>query len=151
MFFFTSHMTRKHITLWLGCMVCETCSKASSTMKLHKEVDHKNSELITNCTSFFNQRNRLIGEKMFATLRSTSSRRFLHHTKKLLIGQLNVQNRQKSSSSQPLPRQGNNKRSGVASKSQPSTAGGSTRALLDYNDPFKLREVVKKNLLLLDT
>ena len=58
-------------------------------------------------------------------------------SKKPLIGQLNVQNRQKSSSSQPLPRQGNSERSGVASKSQPSTAGGSTRAPLDYNDPGK--------------
>ena len=50
-----SHMSRKHITLWLGCNVCETCSKASMTMtmKLHKEVDHKNSESITNFTSFF--------------------------------------------------------------------------------------------------
>ena len=49
------------------------------TMKLHKEVDHKNSESITNFTSFFNQRNRHIGEKMFPMLRSTSIRRFLHH------------------------------------------------------------------------
>ena len=48
-----SHMTRKHITLWLGCIVCETCSKASMTMKLHKEVDHKNYESSTNFTSFF--------------------------------------------------------------------------------------------------
>ena len=47
-----SHMTRKHITLWLGCIVCETCSKASMTMKLHKEVNHKNSELITNLNIF---------------------------------------------------------------------------------------------------
>ena len=37
-----SHMTRKHVTLWLRCIVCETYSKASMTMKLHKEVDHKN-------------------------------------------------------------------------------------------------------------
>ena len=43
-------MTKKHITLWLGCIVCETCSKASMTMKLHKEVNHKNSESITNFT-----------------------------------------------------------------------------------------------------
>ena len=35
------------------------------TMKLHKEVDRKNSESITNFTSFLNRRNRLIGEKMF--------------------------------------------------------------------------------------
>ena len=76
-----SHMTRKHITIWLGCIFCETCSKASMTMKLHKEVYHKNSESITNFTSFFNRRNQLIGEKMFPMLRSTSSRRFLHHKK----------------------------------------------------------------------
>ena len=73
--FLMSHMTRKHITLWLVCIVCETCSKASITMKLHKEVDHKNSESITNFTFFFNRWNRLIGEKM---LRSTSIRRYLH-------------------------------------------------------------------------
>ena len=58
-------------------------------------------------------------------------------SKKPLIGQLNVKNRQKSSSSQPLPRQGNSERSRVASTSQPSTAGGSTRAPLDYNDSGK--------------
>ena len=74
-----SHMTRKHITLWLGCNVCEACSKASMPMKLHREVDHKNFESITNFTSFFNRRNRLIGEKMLPMLRSTSSRQFLHH------------------------------------------------------------------------
>ena len=73
-----SHMTRKHITQWLGCIFCETCSKASMTMKIHKEVDHKNSELITNFTSFFDRRNRLIAEKMFPMLRSTSIWRFLH-------------------------------------------------------------------------
>ena len=47
------------------------------TMKLHKEVDHKNSESITNFTSFFNRRIRLIGEKMFPMLRSTSIRQFV--------------------------------------------------------------------------
>ena len=73
-----SHMTRKHITLWLRCIVCETCSEASMTMKLHKEVDHKNYESSTNFTSFFNRRNRPIGEKMFPIVRSTSSTRFLH-------------------------------------------------------------------------
>ena len=77
--FFMSHMTRKHITLWLGCIVCEACSKASMTMKLHKEVDHKKSESITNFTSFFNRRNQLIREKMFPVLRITPIRRFLNH------------------------------------------------------------------------
>ena len=71
-------MTRKRITLRLGCIVCETCSNASMTMKLHKEVDHKNSELVTNLTFFFNRRNQLIREKMFPALRSMSSRQFLH-------------------------------------------------------------------------
>ena len=79
-FLFMSHMTRKHITLWLRCINCETCSKASMTMKLHKEVDHKNYESSTNFTSFFNRRNRPIGEKMFPIIRSTSSTRFLHPT-----------------------------------------------------------------------
>ena len=78
MFLFMSHMTRNHITLWLRCIVCETCSKASMTMKLHKEVDHKNYESSTNFTSFFNRRNRPIGEKMFPIVRSTSITRFLH-------------------------------------------------------------------------
>ena len=45
-------------TLWLRCIVCETCSKASMTMKLHKEVNHKNCESSANFTSFFNRRNR---------------------------------------------------------------------------------------------
>ena len=73
-----SQMTRKHITLWLGCIVCESCSQASMTLKLHKEVDHKNSESITNFTFFFNRWNQFIGEKMVPTLWSPSSRRFLH-------------------------------------------------------------------------
>ena len=50
------------------------------TMKLHKEVDHKNYEMSTNCTSFFNRRNQPIGEKMFPIVRSTSITRFLHTT-----------------------------------------------------------------------
>ena len=42
--FLMSHMTRKHITLWWGCIVCHSGSKASITIKLHMDVDHKNSE-----------------------------------------------------------------------------------------------------------
>ena len=51
--FLMNHMTRKHITLWWGCIVCDKCSKALMTIKLHKEVDHKNSESIQILHLFF--------------------------------------------------------------------------------------------------
>ena len=41
-----SHMARIHIATKIKYIVCEHCLKASTTMHLHKEVNHKNSESI---------------------------------------------------------------------------------------------------------
>ena len=37
------HITKVHITLSYGCILCDNFKKDSMTMHFHKEIDHKNS------------------------------------------------------------------------------------------------------------
>ena len=36
-----NHRTKKHATLWWGCIVCDSCSKASMTIKLRRRTSSR--------------------------------------------------------------------------------------------------------------